>query len=105
MRRTLGLLASYPSTTLRVVPLPICDGEAKKGRRRRAALKRKAEARASEGGVGLVADEAHLLDPGALGDGEDFVDQLVAGVGIRLEVKLGDRVHRLGDVEILPETN
>ena len=41
-------------------------------------------------GVFLVADEAHLLDVGALGDREHLVDHLVARLRIGLEVQLRD---------------
>src|SRR6478672_12135417 len=43
----------------------------------------------------FVADEPHLLHVGLLGDGENLVDDLIAGRGIGLEVKFRDRVHLL----------
>ena len=40
-------------------------------------------------GVLLVTDEAHLLDAGPLGDGQNLVDQRIAHLSVRLEVELG----------------
>ena len=45
----------------------------------------------SQAGVGLVADEAHRGDVGALGHREHLVDQLVARLRMRLQMQLGHR--------------
>src|SRR3546814_2700673 len=75
----------------------------RKGRPRRTALKSLAIPASSEVGVGLVADEAHRGDVGALGDGEHLVDHLVSRLRMRLQVQLRRRRHRRGDVEILAQ--
>ena len=49
----------------------------------------------------FVADEAHLLDVGLLGDGEHFIDHFVPGGRVRLQVKLRNRAHLLRRIEIL----
>ena len=74
-----------------------------KGRPRRTALFPNVGEPALEFHVGFVADEPHLLDMGLLGDRKHFVDQLVARFRLRLQVKLGNRVHLLRDVEILAQ--
>src|SRR4051794_4873077 len=47
-------------------------------------------------GIIFVPDEAHLLDMRSLGDRQHFVDQLVLGRRIGLQVKLRNRVQLLG---------
>ena len=51
--------------------------------------------------VGLIADKAHLLDLGLLGDNQDLVDEFVTGVCLGLKMQLRNRVHLLRDVQIL----
>src|SRR6185369_3669573 len=51
----------------------------------------------------FVADEAHFLDVGPLRDGKHLIDQLIAGGGVRLQVKLRNRIHLLRDIDILPK--